>query len=187
LQRYGYFVSNNYYVIVDDPAKTELIFKRLRNDGHYWLRAGHLAIRAIRDLTGAGWDSDAQDGKATLPTSSSSHMLTYKVGGARVLTCNAELSWGSPYAVRTTWLALVCRTATSCIVPTSYLHLQFSNGVVATLRTSGTEPKLKYYTELAGPDAALARQELDRTVDVILDEMLQPTLYNLKRPSTARE
>ena len=28
------------------------------------------------------------------------------------------------------------------------LTFQFANGLVATLRTSGTEPKIKYYTEL---------------------------------------
>lgn len=27
----------------------------------------------------------------------------------------------------------------------------FRNGLVATLRTSGTEPKIKYYTELCAP------------------------------------
>lgn len=27
----------------------------------------------------------------------------------------------------------------------------FDNGLVATLRTSGTEPKIKYYTELCAP------------------------------------
>ena len=29
----------------------------------------------------------------------------------------------------------------------------FSNGLVATLRTSGTEPKIKYYTELCATPA----------------------------------
>lgn len=28
---------------------------------------------------------------------------------------------------------------------------EFKNGLVCTLRTSGTEPKLKYYTEICGP------------------------------------
>ena len=44
------------------------------------------------------------DKKATLPTSSSSQMITFT----------------------------------------------FANGCVATLRTSGTEPKIKYYTEMSG-------------------------------------
>jgi len=62
--------------------------------------------------------------------------------------------------------------------------LQFSNGVVATLRTSGTEPKLKYYCELGGGDASkpeAVRAELARTVEAIISEMLQPELHGLKR------
>lgn len=78
-ETYGHFITNNYYVFVDEPSKTSAIFARLRNEGHYWLRLGDLKITAIRDLTGAGWDSEAADGKARLPTSSGSHMLTYKV------------------------------------------------------------------------------------------------------------
>jgi phosphoglucomutase/phosphopentomutase len=41
------------------------------------------------------------------------------------------------------------------ILPTSksseMLTFEFSNGLVATLRTSGTEPKIKYYAELRAP------------------------------------
>ena len=56
------------------------------------------------------------------------------------------------------------------------LTYTFSNGVVATLRSSGTEPKLKWYAE--GPSEAA----VDATVDVILDEMLQPEKNGLARP-----
>lgn len=140
-QKYGYFVSNNYYIFVDDPAKTTLIFNRLRNEGHYWAKLGDLHIRHIRDLTGKGWDTENmeenKEGKPSLPTSSSTQMLTYKL----------------------------------------------SNGVVLTLRTSGTEPKLKYYCEGYGTDPIQAKLEVDRTVDLVINEMLQPEKYNLKRPA----
>lgn len=63
------------------------------------------------------------------------------------------------------------------------ITFKFSNGAVATLRTSGTEPKLKWYSELAGPDPAAARAELDRTVQLIVDEMLRPEVHGLKRPA----
>lgn len=58
-------------------------------------------IIAVRDLT-TGYDSEEPDQKAKLPTSKSSHMITFK----------------------------------------------FDNGLVLTMRTSGTEPKIKYYSEL---------------------------------------
>lgn len=79
--KYGWHVTNNGYVFVDAPAKTEAIFLRLRNEGHYWLKAGNLAITAVRDLTGQGWDSESKEdgGKPSLPTSSGSHMITFKV------------------------------------------------------------------------------------------------------------
>lgn len=34
---------------------------------------------------------------------------------------------------------------------TQMITFNFDNGLVATLRTSGTEPKVKYYTELVTP------------------------------------
>ena len=41
------------------------------------------------------------------------------------------------------------------ILPTSksseMITFEFANGLVVTLRTSGTEPKVKYYTELRAP------------------------------------
>jgi len=56
------------------------------------------------------------------------------------------------------------------------LTYTFSNGVTATLRSSGTEPKLKWYTE--GPSA----DAVDTTVACILDEMIQPEKWGIKRP-----
>lgn len=65
------------------------------------LCGGLYLIKGVRDLT-TGYDSRRPDGKALLPSSSSSQMITF----------------------------------------------YFENGLVATIRTSGTEPKIKYYTEL---------------------------------------
>lgn len=70
------------------------------------LSAGKYTIASVRDLT-TGHDSAQPDGRAVLPTSRSSHMITFA----------------------------------------------FTNGVMLTLRTSGTEPKVKYYTEIcAAPE-----------------------------------
>ena len=50
----------------------------------------------------------------------------------------------------------------------------FANGCVATLRMSGTEPKLKYYTELSGPSIAEAEKELSALVEqAIKGDMLK--------------
>ena len=110
------------------------IFERLRCNGHYWLVCGPYRIKAVRDLTPSpshpeGFDSSQEGGRPTLPTSSSTQMLTYT----------------------------------------------FANGCVLTLRTSGTEPKLKYYAELSDSDGEdRARATLNKMVDVIVRHMLQP-------------
>lgn len=64
----------------------------------------------------------------------------------------------------------------------------FDNGLVATLRTSGTEPKLKYYTELcASPDMQDVDQIkniLKEMVQALIKEFIEPEKYNfLNRPS----
>ncbi|KAL4640334.1 phosphoglucomutase-2 [Arapaima gigas] len=60
----------------------------------------------------------------------------------------------------------------------------FSNGGVATMRTSGTEPKIKYYTELcAAPgnsDVKQLKEELDSLVDAIVEHFFQPEKNKLK-------
>jgi phosphomannomutase len=64
------------------------------------------------------------------------------------------------------------------------IMFEFDNGVSVTLRTSGTEPKIKYYTEIAGRPGearALAQGVLHTFVDKLVDEMLHPEQYGLAR------
>ena len=52
------------------------------------------------------------------------------------------------------------------VAPASHmLTFTFANGAVATLRMSGTEPKLKYYTEMSGSDPAKVEEELKQLVE----------------------
>ncbi len=59
----------------------------------------------------------------------------------------------------------------------------FENGAVFTLRGSGTEPKLKYYSELPGP-----RGEADATLEDMIREMtthfLRPQANGLLPPAS---
>lgn len=53
-------------------------------------------------------------------------------------------------------------------LPVSSSHMltfTFENGCVATLRMSGTEPKLKWYAEMSGEDPVAAKAELDDLVE----------------------
>ncbi|XP_061883205.1 phosphoglucomutase-2 [Entelurus aequoreus] len=74
------------------------------------------------------------------------------------------------------------------ILPTSrssqMITFTFSNGGVATMRTSGTEPKIKYYTELcAAPgnsNVEHLKEELDRLVSAIIENFFQPQKNKLQ-------
>lgn len=58
------------------------------------------------------------------------------------------------------------------------ITFNFANGLVCTLRTSGTEPKVKYYSELcADPeikDVVAIENTLNEMINAICQEFLQP-------------
>lgn len=54
------------------------------------------------------------------------------------------------------------------------ITLKLSNGCVFTVRTSGTEPKIKYYSEIRGEDMELMREELHKTVTDLITLILDP-------------
>uniref|UniRef100_A0A8C2NUA9 Phosphoglucomutase 2 n=1 Tax=Capra hircus TaxID=9925 RepID=A0A8C2NUA9_CAPHI len=74
------------------------------------------------------------------------------------------------------------------ILPTSkssqMITFSFANGGVATMRTSGTEPKIKYYLELCAPpgnsDPEQLKKELEELVSAIEEHFFQPQKYNLQ-------
>ncbi|KAI8081681.1 uncharacterized protein BX664DRAFT_366909 [Halteromyces radiatus] len=139
-QKYGYFVSDNSYFICHDKALIQTIFQRIRF-GNQPIRsdtssfgyelaypktvAGYKVV-SIRDLT-IGYDSSKPDNKPTLPVSSSSEMITFRL----------------------------------------------ENSTVFTIRTSGTEPKIKYYSELRGESEEQAKQDLTKVVTSIGQDLLE--------------
>ncbi|KAH0473980.1 MAG: uncharacterized protein KVP18_001663 [Porospora cf. gigantea A] len=69
------------------------------------------------------------------------------------------------------------------LTPTAnMITLFFANGCVLTVRTSGTEPKLKWYAELSKPQEEEARQEVDELVQSFVSEVLKPNVYPLHAP-----
>nr|XP_053651327.1 phosphopentomutase-like [Cherax quadricarinatus] len=58
------------------------------------------------------------------------------------------------------------------------ITFSFSNGCVLTLRTSGTEPKIKYYSEMCAKpeqeDWAALEAELGELVETVVQELMQP-------------
>ncbi|XP_019491543.1 PREDICTED: phosphoglucomutase-2 [Hipposideros armiger] len=74
------------------------------------------------------------------------------------------------------------------VLPTSkssqMITFTFANGCVATMRTSGTEPKIKYYSELCAPpgnsDPEQLKKQLQEVVSAIEEHFFQPQKYNLQ-------
>uniref|UniRef100_A0A1B0CBD0 Phosphoglucomutase/phosphomannomutase n=2 Tax=Lutzomyia longipalpis TaxID=7200 RepID=A0A1B0CBD0_LUTLO len=139
--KYGYHYTITSYFICYDPQVIVKIFERIRNfsgEGTYptSILNGTYPIKYVRDLT-TGIDTSQPNGKATLPVSKSSQMITFT----------------------------------------------FDNGTVVTLRTSGTEPKIKYYAEMCAQPTqdnwSELRSTLSEMVDGILQELLQPAKHNL--------
>ncbi|XP_043277545.1 glucose 1,6-bisphosphate synthase isoform X2 [Venturia canescens] len=63
------------------------------------------------------------------------------------------------------------------------ITFSFSNGLVTTLRTSGTEPKIKYYSELCGTpeqqDLQKLKDVLKEMITAIVNEFLEPEKNSL--------
>jgi phosphomannomutase len=60
---------------------------------------------------------------------------------------------------------------------TQMITFELENGCVMTLRTSGTEPKIKYYTEMKVLKGDGGLQGL---VDQMIQELLEPKVNGLK-------
>lgn len=76
------------------------------------------------------------------------------------------------------------RARLPCSKSSQMITFSFDNGFVVTLRTSGTEPKIKYYTELcASPDIQDIKQlkiTLKDMVDGLINEFIQPTKHKFE-------
>ncbi|XP_067949214.1 phosphopentomutase-like [Watersipora subatra] len=61
------------------------------------------------------------------------------------------------------------------------ITLTFDNNVVMTIRTSGTEPKIKYYSEIQGKGLSEeeAKDVLTNLVHAVVEELLQPEINQL--------
>ncbi|KAI9228661.1 MAG: hypothetical protein DHS80DRAFT_27184 [Piptocephalis tieghemiana] len=59
------------------------------------------------------------------------------------------------------------------------ITFRLENGAAITLRTSGTEPKIKYYIEMQGKTEEDAARLLDQVVKGSLEELIQPERHGL--------
>jgi len=76
-----------------------------------------------------------------------------------------------------------CKAVLPVSKSSQMITFTFENGCVATLRTSGTEPKVKYYTEFCAKpeqkDWSALDSELETLVNHIVEEFMEPDKNNL--------
>jgi len=66
------------------------------------------------------------------------------------------------------------------------ITFKFDEGCVATIRTSGTEPKIKYYSEISTqPGDSMpwedAGKKIDELIEHLVQELLEPEKNQLQR------
>ncbi|ORZ31496.1 phosphoglucomutase [Catenaria anguillulae PL171] len=167
--KYGFFASNDHYVVEHDKKKVDAMFDKIRpkdaleaNEDWSAVIAGtkpapaypttlaDFEVVSVRDCT-AGWDSTTKDHRPVLPTSRAAHMITFTFNvpeRLRAVDANVQL------------------------MPCSM-----------TLRTSGTEPKVKYYTELAGVwvgDQGVSNAEKIEAIKKVADAALADLVMHTK-------
>lgn len=122
--RYGYHCNEGSYFMIADREKSNAIFERMRNHG--------------------GNPNNVKLSNSSVDCAKKMHFLSqqyppslgpYKVTSVRDLTTGYDSS--TPDGRATLPLSREAQMIT----------LKLCNGVVLTVRTSGTEPKLKYYVE----------------------------------------
>jgi phosphoglucomutase len=75
------------------------------------------------------------------------------------------------------------RATLPCSKSSQFIAFRLDSGVDVTLRTSGTEPKLKYYVEAFDlSDGNRAQLLAEQTVDAVIRELLKPEQNGLIRP-----
>lgn len=64
---------------------------------------------------------------------------------------------------------------------TQMITFQFTNGCTITLRTSGTEPKIKYYIDCCDTSYEKAKEESQKIANTLIDVVICPEQYGFKR------
>ncbi|KZS89874.1 phosphoglucomutase 1 [Sistotremastrum niveocremeum HHB9708] len=151
-QKYGYFQTKNSYVVCQDPTLTAQIFERLR---HYPVSSKTPRILGYPPA-----------------------IANLDIVGVRDLTVGH--AYDSSIPSREPVLPL--SSGNMVTFKANGRDKSSPQSITLTLRTSGTEPKIKYYLEGQGPDASEIKALLDDVVKVLLTDWLEVDKHMLQVP-----
>ncbi|BGP12039.1 hypothetical protein JCM10049v2_007959 [Rhodotorula toruloides] len=153
---YGFHATLNSYFICRDSAKTNRIFSTLR--------FGNPSIDS----------STASPASLSLPT----HLGGFRLTSLRDLTVGYDSTNPPTYEPKLP----VDRSAH--MISFSLGETESGDGVevVGTVRTSGTEPKIKYYLEARGGNRQAVRAKLEHVRDALGSEWLRAEENGLEKP-----
>ncbi|KAJ2088829.1 hypothetical protein IW140_004811 [Coemansia sp. RSA 1813] len=171
--RYGFFVSANSYFISPDPLKTDRIFARIRY-GDENAGDGIQRISIMRP------DSKGANEVLKYPRTIGGFPVCY----IRDLTIGFEMSDVDKKCASKKQLAIAkgeCEPRFLVSSASQMITLETRNGGRLTMRTSGTEPKLKYYLEVRNSDndRSVAARDLDTMSRAVADELVQASKNGL--------
>ncbi|KAG0005924.1 Phosphoglucomutase-3 [Modicella reniformis] len=158
-QKYGYFVSANSYFICHEQETIRGIFDKMRFG---------VSPQSLEETS-----TSTTTGRFAYKPMYPSHIGSYKVANVRDLTLGYDTSKkdGVP--------TLPVSSAAEMI--TFYLE----NGCVFTLRTSGTEPKIKYYLEVSALTMQEAESQAKEIEAAMCAQLLEPEVNGLQYRASA--
>ncbi|KAJ2327446.1 hypothetical protein GGH92_010048 [Coemansia sp. RSA 2673] len=165
--RYGYFVSANSYFVCPDPVKTAHIFSRIRY--------GPSEEQTSADVQRFEFVRSEYGDTLRYPRTIGGFPVSY----IRDLTTGFEMRDVDKVPAETPQKVTLdeCRPTFPVSGSSHMVTFETRNGGRLTMRTSGTEPKLKYYLEVRNQDndRAAAARDLEAMVNAVACELVQAT------------
>ncbi|KAJ2001988.1 hypothetical protein GGI04_003526, partial [Coemansia thaxteri] len=170
--RYGFFVSANSYFVCPDPVKTDQIFCRIRYGDYEATPSAAERMEFVR--------TDFGD-VLRYPRAIGGFPVSY----IRDLTTGFEMHDVDRLPVSSGPLevsASECQPTFPVSSSSHMLTFETRNGARLTMRTSGTEPKLKYYLEVRNEnnDRAAAARDLDIMTRAVANELVRASENGLQ-------
>ncbi|KAI9592253.1 hypothetical protein BDF19DRAFT_484580 [Syncephalis fuscata] len=150
-EKYGHFRSNNAYVKCYDPVTIRTLFDRIRF------------------------------GETPQPATANEHSgYAYALHYPKTIA-NAKVAYIRDLTIGYDSSQPDGRPTLPVSSSAQMITFQLENGCSITLRTSGTEPKIKWYIEHYGPDPQSVTQELEQIVNAVVENLLEPERNQLVR------